>query len=228
MRNLLILLALFLALPASAQEIGERIDTAADYVEPGQDADGYAAWIREAPYRADWVAILDNYLRGAGVADVVPTWQLLRTASDWRKCNDSAFELPPSVYWANIVNTLRYARDYVVPAVGQVEAVSVYRNPELNACAGGSARSAHRSMFAVDLVPRYPYERNELMRRLCIVHADRGRIYNIGFGFYQGIRFHIDDAGYRIWGVTEAEGGWACAAALQRREEARDAETTSD
>src|SRR5437868_6128207 len=33
---------------------------------------------------------------------------------------------------------LRYVRDFVIPAVGPVEPVSVYRKPELNVCSGGA------------------------------------------------------------------------------------------
>ena len=34
--------------------------------------------------------------------------------------------------------------------IGDVEAMSGYRNPELNACAGGAKESAHRRFFALD------------------------------------------------------------------------------
>ena len=37
--------------------------------------------------------------------------------------------------------TLRYIRDWVKPAVGEVDAVSGYRNPQLNRCARGAERS---------------------------------------------------------------------------------------
>ena len=63
------------------------------------------------------------------------------------------FEVPPQEEWANIVNTLRYVRDHVVPYVGPVEPVSVFRNAALNRCAGGAPESVHRSMSAIDFVP---------------------------------------------------------------------------
>ncbi len=217
------LLALFLAATAPAH-LEAQYPTARpsdEYVVAGQDEAGFHQWVAADPERAARVASYGAYLDSAGVGDVVPTWQLLRTASDWLKCGQPAFEVPPTELWPSIVNTLRYAKEQIVPAVGAVDAVSVYRNPYLNSCAGGSARSTHRSHFALDLVPVYPFERGELMSRLCTVHARRGRDYSVGLGFYVGLRFHIDSWKYRVWGVSEAEGGRQCAIALARRENAR-------
>ncbi|MCJ7421405.1 hypothetical protein [Sphingomicrobium astaxanthinifaciens] len=196
-------------------------DTAASYIEPGQDYAGYQAWRAGNPQLAAEIDAYFAYLDAAGVGSVVQRWQLLRTASDWRKCGQPAYEVPPRTLWPGIVNTLRYVAEAVVPAIGEVEVLSSYRNPYLNSCAGGSARSVHRSNIALDVVPRYPFERGELMNRLCTVHARYGRRYDAGFGFYVGLRFHVDAWKYRIWGVSEAEGGRQCGIALERREAAR-------
>lgn len=212
----------FAMLPAIAHAQSFYPRPADEYVIAGQDEAGYRQWIEQSPYRAGQVDAYAAYLNAAGVGDVVPVWQLLRTASDWSKCGQPAFEIPPTELWPSIVNTLRYAKEQVVPAVGAVEAVSVYRNPYLNSCAGGSARSTHRSHFALDLVPVYPFTRSDLMSRLCTVHARRGRDYAVGLGFYVGLRFHIDSWKYRVWGVSEREGGRQCAIALARREIARE------
>lgn len=196
-------------------------DTAASYVEPGQDRAGYDAWIAGSTTNQARVAAYQSYLSNAGVGDVVPVWQLVRTASDWKKCDQPAFEVPPAALWPGMVNTLRYVRDSVEPAIGDVEILSSYRNPYLNSCAGGSARSVHRNNSAIDMVPVYPFERGELMSRLCTVHARDGRRYDVGFGFYVGLRFHVDTWKYRIWGVDPALGGRQCGIALERREAAR-------
>ncbi|MCJ8190922.1 D-Ala-D-Ala carboxypeptidase family metallohydrolase [Sphingomicrobium aestuariivivum] len=196
-------------------------DTAADYIEPGQDFAGYNAWRANNPARQAEIDAYFSYLDTSGVGDVVPKWQLLRTASSWRECNQPPYEVPPRQNWDGIVNTLRYLGEAVKPAVGEMEVLSGYRNPYLNSCAGGSARSVHRTNIALDVVPRYPFDRNELMSRLCTIHARYGRRYDAGFGFYVGIRFHVDAWKYRIWGVTEEEGGRQCGIALQRREAAR-------
>lgn len=196
-------------------------NTADGYVIPGQDLAGYRAWVISNPAGAAALGAYADYLTQAGVGDVVPLWQLARTASDWAKCGQPPFEVPPSAVWPNIVNALRFVRDHVKPAVGEVEALSAYRNPVLNLCAGGSRQSVHQSNSAVDLVPRHPFARNELMSRLCTVHARWAMGNNAGLGFYVGIRFHIDTWKYRLWGITAEEGGDQCRIALERREAVR-------
>ena len=111
------------------------------------------------------------------------------------------FEVPPISEWPHIVQTLRYINDYVIPTVGPVEAVSAYRNPSLNVCAGGAPESAHKHYSAVDLVPLRQTTREELMRKLCAVHARRGTDYSVGLGFYAFLRFHVDTTKYRRWGA---------------------------
>jgi hypothetical protein len=109
-----------------------------------------------------------------------------------------------------VVQALRYIRDKVVPAIGAVEPVSVYRNEILNQCAHGAQESAHRYMQAVDLVPLRPITRPALIQQLCIVHARTGEQYGVGLGFYVGLRFHIDSRKFRTWGVND-DGTIACA-----------------
>ena len=103
-----------------------------------------------------------------------------------------------------MVQTLRYVRDYVVPAVGPVEAVSVYRNPQLNVCAGGAPESAHKLDSAIDMVPLRPIDRVTLMRKLCGAHSEHGGPYNAGLGFYAYLRFHVDSMKYRRWNMDPA------------------------
>ena len=100
--------------------------------------------------------------------------------------------------------TLRYVHDYVVPAIGPVEAVSVYRNPALNQCAGGAPESAHKHFSAVDLVPLRQTTREALMKTLCDVHARRGPDYQVGLGFYAFLRFHVDSSKFRRWNMDPA------------------------
>ena len=201
MRRLFFSLVLMLAVPGAvlAQSL---FNPAGDYITPGQDEPGYRAWLAAAPYRGMFVQGFDNYLVNQGVAGIVPTWQLTRTATDWRKCAAQPFEVPPPTEWANLVATLAYVRDHVVPVVGPVEAVSVYRNAVLNACAGGAPESAHRHLYAVDLVPLRPTTRDALMRGLCAIHEWQGGGSAVGLGFYKGLRFHVDSRKYRKWGAA--------------------------
>lgn len=179
------------------------------YVIIGQDEAGYRAWNLADPSRVARVSALSAYLNTYQVGGIVPTWQLLRTASDWQKCGEQAFEVPPPEYWPNLVQTLRFIHEQVVPAVGPVEVVSSYRNPTLNHCAGGAQESAHRYYQAIDLVPLRPTTREFLIRDLCNAHARRGGPYGVGLGFYVGVRFHIDSRKYRSWGA-EGPGAAAC------------------
>jgi hypothetical protein len=214
-------LALPLLLAASAAQAappkwvpGMPWQPTAPYVTVGQDEPGYRNWYLASPSHAVQVRAFNDYLTAYGVGTVLPTWQLLRTASDWQKCGSPAFEVPPTPDWPNVVQTLRYIRDKVVPTVGPVEAVSVYRNPALNQCAGGAQESAHRYMQAVDMVPLQPITRDALIRALCAVHARSGAPYEVGLGFYVGLRFHVDSRKFRTWGVND-EGTVACPQSFQ-------------
>jgi hypothetical protein len=202
-------LALAAPLPAQPYLVPAPWNPTSDYVEPGQDEPGYRQWIAQAPWRAGQVKAFHDYLTGSGVSYIAPTWQLLRTASDWRKCGAQPFEVPPTDEWANIVNTLRYVRDYVVPVVGPVEPVSVFRNAALNRCAGGAPESVHRSMSAIDFVPLQPIARDVMIRRLCAQHQQQGPRFSAGLGFYTKMRFHVDSWKYRTWGRDD-EGHLAC------------------
>jgi len=85
--------------------------------------------------------------------------------------------------------------------VGEVEALSVYRNAQLNACSNGAPASAHRMFFALDLTPvSEDVTRGAMIRSICAAHNRNGRGYDTGLGFYSGLRFHVDSSGFRRWG----------------------------
>lgn len=179
-------------------------DPAAAYITAGQDEPGYRSWYIAMPARAVQVKAFNDYLTTWQVSGVLPTWQLFRTATSWQECGGQPFEIPPTSEWPHIVQTLRYIRDYVIPAVGPVEPVSVYRNPALNVCAGGAPESAHKHYSAIDLVPLKPTTREGLMKTLCAVHARRGPDYEVGLGFYAFLRFHVDTSKFRRWNMDPA------------------------
>ncbi len=207
-----LIMLLALAQPAAAQFA--RYDPASEYVTVGQDEPGYRRWVAAAAWRPIYVRTFHNYLVSNGVAGVAPTWQLLRTASQWQRCGAEPFEVPPTSEWANIVATLNYVGSYIVPAMGPVEPVSVYRNPALNACAGGAAASTHREMGAIDMVPLRSISRQALMQGLCAIHVTNANMTNAGLGFYKGVRFHIDARKHREWGTQGIHGGTGCVAVL--------------
>ena len=209
----LALMMLVTALPARAQPVRGPLmawNPSADYVTAGQDEPGYATWLAAQSYRPMFIRGFENFLMNQGLSGIVPTWQLLRTATDWQKCSAQPFEVPPPNEWVNLVETLKYIRAHVIPVIGPVEPVSVYRNPALNACAGGAAESAHRQLFAIDLVPLKPTGREDMIRGLCAIHAWRGTGFDVGMGFYKGLRFHVDSKKFRKWGTDGSGSALAC------------------
>ena len=194
-----------IAAPAAAQELPE-----------GQGEAEYRAWLASSPGVRAQVLGFEAWQEAAGVRHVLPTWQILRTASMWRECGGQPFEVPPHTFWPDMVRTLKFIRDRVRPALGPVEAVSGFRNPALNACARGSARSAHLDYFALDLIPLQPTSRRQLFERICPVHARYGPAAGAGLGFYTFLRFHVDTRGFRRWGSAGPAGNESPCAVLER------------
>jgi hypothetical protein len=178
-----------------------RSSTAAADPAPGQSQGDYLAWLARSPAHRAQVREFREYLDAQGLAEVIPVWQLIRTSSSWRQCGAERFEVAPQDKWENITTTLKFVRDEVTPAVGEVEALSVYRNEGLNRCSNGAPASAHRLFFALDLTPVSPnVSRAGMISRVCSAHRRSGTAYNAGLGFYSGLRFHVDSHGFRKWG----------------------------
>jgi hypothetical protein len=168
----------------------------------GQTKADYLAWLARDPGARAEVLSFKSYLEAADVEDVVPTWQLVRTASKWRECDGPRFEVAPASEWTHIAETLGFVKAHVEPVIGDVEAVSGFRNAELNQCSGGAKASAHRHFFALDLIPANDdLSRASMIRSICKIHDFRGEDYDVGLGFYTGNRFHVDSKGFRRWGA---------------------------
>jgi hypothetical protein len=175
---------------------------AASGMPEGQTKADYLAWLARDPGARAEVLSFKSYLEAAGVEDVLPTWQMVRTASMWRECSGPRFEVAPMDEWVHIATTLKFVKAHVEPVIGNVEAVSGFRNEELNQCAGGAKASAHRHFYALDLVPaNEELSRAGMIRSICKIHEFRGEQYGIGLGFYTGNRFHVDSKGFRRWGA---------------------------
>jgi hypothetical protein len=174
---------------------------AQDHAE-GQSKADYLAWLSRDPGARTMVLSFKSYLHAADVDGVVPTWQLVRTASAWRGCGGPRFEVAPAAEWTHIAATLRFVKAEVEPVIGDVQPVSAFRNEALNQCAGGAKASAHRHFYAMDLVPvDEELTRAALIGDVCRIHLASGREFGIGLGFYTGRRFHLDSKGYRKWGA---------------------------
>ncbi len=195
------LLASVLAVPAHADPSAPE----------GQSEADYHAWLAREPAARAQVIAFKTFLEGQQIEPVLPTWQLVRTASMWRECAGPRFEVAPFGEWQHIARTLRFVAAHVVPVIGEVEAVSGFRNEGLNQCSGGAKASAHRHFFALDLVPLKAIAREGMIRSLCAIHAFRGAGYETGLGFYQGLRFHVDSKGFRKWGSDGKGASSPCA-----------------
>jgi hypothetical protein len=160
---------------------------------------GFRAWRGADREWEPQIRRFETYLAGQGLSGRFPTWQLLRTASDWKGCG-APFTVPPEEDWPHAAQTLKLIDERVKPAMPRLEIMSGYRPGWLNVCAGGAERSAHREFFAFDMVPGDPaIDRDGLMRRLCPIYSLEGPSRSMGLGFYSGVRFHIDTSSYRTW-----------------------------
>lgn len=152
---------------------------------------------------------LQNYLAQAGLTDVVPMHELMRTASDWQRCGGPQYEVPPREVWLEMKEVLALVAELKRRGIlRDVEAVSNYRNPRLNACAGGAPASSHTRAFAMDIVGRTALDIDE--RRLCQFWHKEGREWDMGLSRYPSGRIHIDTNGYRTWGASHGKGSSFC------------------
>lgn len=125
----------------------------------GDSATDFNTWLNSNRYRAQQVANYQRYLSSQlGAQNVPPMEQLLTTARSWDRCGYEPFQLPPQELWSNMVPTLslysQLKNQGVLPASTEIR--SVYRSPNLNACAGGATNSKHMTAGAIDIwVPEY-------------------------------------------------------------------------
>lgn len=167
----------------------------APLADPERDAVLFTHWrSRHGPQ----VEAFEEFLVRERVAAVVPTYQLLRSASMWKECRAEPFELPPAIQWPKVRDLLLLLRELRRRGVlDEVEVVSAYRDPQLNRCAGGAPGSSHQS-FAIDIAP-VPEAQGE---RLCRFWREEGKAWSMGVSRYPSGRIHIDRTGYRTWGAS--------------------------
>ena len=163
--------------------------------DPERDAVLFTHWrAKHAPE----VDAFEEFLVQEKVAQVVPTYQLLRSASMWKECHADPFELPPATEWPRVRDLLVLLQELRTRGVlADFEVVSAYRDPRLNRCAGGAKGSSHQR-FAVDIAP-LPRDRAE---RLCRFWHAEGKAWEMGVSRYPTGRIHIDRTGYRTWGAS--------------------------
>lgn len=171
----------------------------------------FERWAAEDSARRTVFAEFAAFLQQEGVADVLPVYDLWIVDRLEARCVQAPFSAPPRSEWRNIVATLRFIREQVEPAIGEVRAVSAYRDEAFNTCIGGAPASAHRLFYAVDLVPLDPaITRERLIETLCAVHEREGERFSVGLGIYTARRFHIDTRGFRGWGADRRRATFPC------------------
>ncbi|PWB35405.1 peptidase M15 [Pseudomonas sp. SDI] len=190
MRNALKTILISGLLLASAARADER------------DLWAFAQWTGTHDTRDFREMLVDARLYG-----VVPLYQLLRSASDWRRCSAQPFAVPPRAQWKDVQGTLQLLKLLGERGVlGRYEVVSAYRDPLLNRCAGGASNSAHTRAFAVDLLLPDWADPNPL----CAFWQRYGKPWHMGLGRYPSGRVHLDTAGYRTWGGDFSVGSSFC------------------
>lgn len=164
------------------------------FIKP-TDAERYARWERKHHIE---IAEFQAFLDAKAVGDVVPVSQLLKSARDWKKCKAEPFTMPPKELWPNIVPTLQVVKKFKAEGVLiNPVAASVYRDPALNVCAGGSPKSKHMQLNAIDFdIEVTP----DSLVTLCKAWKTSGSELNLGLGFYTPSRIHLDTLGHRSWG----------------------------
>jgi hypothetical protein len=157
------------------------------------------------------VEIFTQYLEAQGLSEVLPMSQLLHSASSWEECNAEPFAVPPQQQWEAVASVLRLLQFLESSGVltGRIEVYSGYRNPLLNACAGGATGSAHTRSFALDFRTLDPVDPTAA---LCNFWHTKGKEWNMGFSIYPSGRIHIDTARYRRWGYDHTGKSLACSA----------------
>jgi hypothetical protein len=183
-------------------------------IRPVATEQEFQRWTARDGARAEAFARFRQMLEREGVGDVVPAYDLWIVDRLRAECVRQPFTAPPEAEWSAIIPTLRFLRDYVEPAVGEVRVVSAYRDQAFNQCVGGAPASAHRGFVAVDLVPVAPdLTREDLIEVLCALHELEGQSHSAGLGIYSGRRFHIDTRSYRGWGADHHAATFPCWAA---------------
>lgn len=150
----------------------------------------------------------EQFLASRRLDHVVPLHQLLRSASDWKKCQSQPFAVPPESHWPQVESVLRLLGHLKQSKlVTGFEIHSAYRDPQLNDCANGVAGSAHTGAFALDLTP---IGGARGAAALCSFWKREGANWDMGLGRYASGRIHIDTSGYRSWGNTGTDESSTC------------------
>ncbi|QIO09225.1 D-Ala-D-Ala carboxypeptidase family metallohydrolase [Acinetobacter lanii] len=176
-------------------------------VKPKVMPNSYRNWIMLGDNQSR-VREYERYLEQNNVGNIIPSFELMKSARDWQKCGRTEYMVPSKELWRNQLPTLKVFK-YLVAAkvLTDFEVTSVYRDLPLNQCAGGAGSSRHLFNSAIDfrIGPEYPRADDYAMIqnqkfKLCQFWINHGQSLNMGLGLYASGQIHIDTQGYRTWG----------------------------
>lgn len=168
----------------------------------------YVVWLSQADNRVR-AQEYERFLQRNQVDNIIPMFELLRTARSWESCGASEYMVPNRELWRNSISTLKifnYLQSTKI--LTDFEVTSVYRDYPTNSCAGGASASKHLFNAAIDfrLGPEYPTAQDyvEIERtksKLCYFWLQHGATLDMGLGVYRSGQIHIDTQGFRTWGA---------------------------
>jgi hypothetical protein len=176
--------------------------------------ESYIQWLAQHNQRS--IERYRIFLTRQHIRYLPPMGQLLTSARDWAACGREQYNLPPEENWSMMVPTLRVLdRLQEQGILNNFELTSVYRDSELNTCAGGSGGSKHVLNAALDIrllgEQAEPMGQAEVHARLCRFWQRQGEALNMGMGLYPSGQIHIDTQGYRTWGRDHSAATAFCA-----------------
>lgn len=177
----------------------------------------YIEWLRQDNHQKD-ANEYEAFLNKNDVGNIVPSFELFRTARDWQKCGGSEYAVPNRELWSNQVSTLKVFKYLVATKVlTDFEVTSVYRDLPTNQCAGGAGSSRHLYNSAIDfrIGPEFPQAEDYIAIentkfKLCQFWAQYGQGLNMGLGLYASGQIHVDTQGYRTWGPNLSRSSSMC------------------
>jgi hypothetical protein len=207
----------FLAITADSQAQAEALLSPQTHSLSKADFD---LWLTGSRERAAAFQHFSTFLERKGVGEVVPIWSLTRGDKDrTRHCQEAGFVIPPRNLWGNMVPALRLVERRVIPVIGRVEVISVYRSADLNRCARGAPASRHLKFSALDMIAPGQPDGRTLFVKLCASWKAAGPKSGWGLGAYfdplrptsnRQARFHVDATGWRSWGFSKKAASSGC------------------
>ena len=106
----------------------------------------YTHWV-SALNNLSLVREYENFLAQQGVGNIIPSFELMRTARDWAKCGRSQYMIPSRELWSNQVPTLRVFKylvaanvltDFEVTSESVLVSLRLYEICEVASCVSGS------------------------------------------------------------------------------------------